>query len=522
MSRVWLRSAVILLMVSTMTAGCFESEQPTCEYWTPKLSSATLGDKALQMVEELRCKEAIPGLGQMFSDGQYRSRILRILKQIGDRAAATPILKEALLAKDTSKLSASIISDWALSAARPELEQILTGTSLPKFRLEALEALLAFEKAENIVDLLIQLAGGDPNRQGIEVNKLAVEKLGDAGDAKAVDVLVQAAFLRDNAGRSIYAKARRSLAQVGPAAIPKLSETVEGKNEPLKLYARNNGLQDWQWRAGPEIVQLLTDTLDASAAPPVVKAMAREHNPPLGISPAMQEKWRVGAINRLKLSFLGLGHIGPEGVIKDLTVILKDSLADAVNQRLHSATALSLIGSNAAQEALIEAWHAETSDNFREPLLRPLTLGIDWPHFEAMQKKITTDKKALASERILNALKAGTVGAYVAALTACKTDTGCWIKKLDDENKHVVVKAAVMLMRPGGDAAAVRTALIKRFVNATAKELDIRRFVLMAITRVGGAAEGGELLKIARNMDRSDAYWQEELFVYGNWLKHKK
>lgn len=522
MSRVWLRSAVILLMVSSLALGCFESEQPTCEYWTPKLASATLGDKALQMVEELRCKDAIPGLGQMFSDGQYRSRILRVLKQIGDRDAAAPILKEALLAKDTSKLAASIVSDWALAAARPELEQILTGTSLPKYRLEALAALLSFEKAENIVDTLIVLAGEDPNRQGIDVNKLAVEKLGDAADPKAVDVLVQAAFLRDNAGRSIYAKARRALAQVGPAAIPKLVETISGDNEGIKLYARNNGLQDWQWQAGPEIVQLLTDTLDPSAAPAVVKSMAREITPPLGISPAMQEKWRVGAINRLKLSFLGLGHIGPVEVIKDLAAMLKDPMADAVNQRLHSATALSLIGTAEAQDALVTIWHEETSDNFREPLLRPMTLGLDWPHFEALQKKITTDKKALASERILDALKAGTVGSYVGALSACKTDTGCWIKKLDDPDKHVVVKAAVMLMRPGGDKAAVKTALVKRFVNATAKELDVRRFVLMAITRVGGRAVGDELLKISRNMDRSDAYWQEELAVYGNWLKHKK
>lgn len=513
---------VAVLLPTLLATGCLESEKPTCEYWSPRLTSAAQGDKALQMVEELKCAEAIPTLGQLFDDGQYRERILRILKQIGDRDAAAPVLRRGLTAKDTSKLAASIVGDWALAEARPELEQILTGTTLPKYRLEALQALLAFERPEGIAPLLIQLAGADPNFQGIEVNKLAIEKLGDAQSDAAADVLVQAAFLRDNAGRTIYAPARRALAKVGKAVIPKLIQTIEGKNEALEVYARQNGLADWQIQGGAEIVQLLTDTLDPSVGKVVVAGMKKEIKTPLGISPAAQEKWRVAEMNRLKLSFLGLGHIGPVDVIKDLGAIVADPLADAVNQRLHSATSLALIGTPAAQDLLLQVFHAETSDNFREPLLRPLALGLDWPHYQAFHEAITKDRKTKASERIINALATDAPGKYIGVLQACKTDTGCYIKKLQDPDKDVVIKSALILMRGGGDVPAIRQALIKRFVNSPSSALDIRRFTLMAITRLGTAAEGDELLKIARNLDRSESYWEDELTICGNWLKHRR
>ncbi|MGM0578659.1 MAG: HEAT repeat domain-containing protein [Myxococcota bacterium] len=504
-----------LLGMALGLTGCFEQEEPTCEYWVPKLTSAQRSDKALDMVEELKCTEAVPTLEKLFEEGQYRDRILRVLKQIGDKDAAAPLIRSALLTRDTGKLAASIVKDWELEAARPELEQILTGTALPKHRKEALESLLAFEQPSEIEDLLIELAGADPNVQGILVNKRAVELLGNIQSEKAIPTLVQAAFMRDNKGVMIYQAARVALAKVGPERVPLLIETIHGDNEDLKTYARDNGIPDWEWQSGPEIVQLLTDTLQPEVGKPVVENMARELQAPLGVSDAMKERWRTDQLNRLKVAMLGLGHVGPEEAVEDLAAIVKDPLADAVNQRLHSATAMALIGTPDAVETLLTIFEEEDDARFRAPLLRPLSMAVDADHLERFDE-LTEDAEGLLEE----SLEDEQVATYLAVLRECKDDTGCWVKKLDSDDKHEVVKAAVTLARANGSLEPIRAALIKRFAETPTDQIDIRRFTLVALTRIGGEAQGDELIKIAENAPADDTYWPAELTVFGWSLKH--
>jgi hypothetical protein len=512
------RVAAVALVSMILVSGCFDKEEPTCDYWVPKLTSAQRGDKAMEMVSELRCAAAIPTLSQMFDDGQFPERILRTLKQIDDKAAATPILKRALLTRDTGKLAASIVADWKVKEARPELEQVLTGTALPKQRMEALDALLSITKPEEIEDLLITLAGDDPNLQGLEVNRRAIELLGELSSQKAAPVLVNAAFMRDNKGGMAYQASRVALARIGPVAVPLLIATIEGKNEALKAAARDNGVLDWEWQAGPEIVQLLSDTLDPRVGKPLAANMAIELDPPAGVSQGMEEKWRVGQLNRLKVSMLGMGHIGPKDAVEDLVKILRDPLADAVNQRLHSATSLALIGTPEAQDALLAFFGEETDARFRAPLLRPVALALDSAHLEKFKELTANETEGLVAE----ALKAESVVAYLAVADVCKTDTSCLLKKLESENKDEVIKAAVLLARGGGDGATVRAALIKRIASAPASNIDVRRFSLIALTRIGTAADGDELIKIAENADPSDRYWPDEFRVYGASLKLRK
>jgi hypothetical protein len=513
-------AAVALFTMSTLggASGCFDKEEPTCEYWVPKLTSAQRGDKAMEMVNELKCTAAIPTLSQMFDDGQYPERILRTLKQIDDKAQATPILKRALLTRDTGKLAASIVADWKMTEARPELEQILTGTALAKQRMEALDALLAIAKPEEIEDLLIKLAGDDPNLQGLEVNRKAIVLLGEMASQKAAPVLVSAAFMRDNKGGMAYQAARVALARIGPVAVPLLIDTIEGRNEPLKAAARDNGVLDWEWQAGPEIVQLLSDTLDPRVGKPMVANMALELEPPAGVSQGMEEKWRVGQLNRLKVAMLGMGHIGPKDAVEDLVKLLRDPLADAVNQRLHAATSLALIGTTEAQDALLLYFGEETDNRFRAPLLRPVTLALDSAHLDKFKELVAKETEGLLAD----ALKGESVAAYLAVAETCKTDTSCLLKKLESENKDEVVKAAVLLARGGGDAATVRAALIKRVATTPASNIDVKRFSLIALTRIGTPADGDELIKIADNADPADRYWPDEFRVYGASLKYRK
>ena len=522
----------ILCMALLLTsAGCFEQEEASCAYWVPKLESPSKGERAWDNVEELHCAGAIPFLEKMFDDGRDRERILRSLTLIGDRQRAASILKKAVLTRDAGKLAASIVGDWRLSRARPSLEAILTGDTLPKHREVALEALLSFEKAENIEDLLLTIANNDPNIQGIGANRLAVEHLGNIRSEKAIPTLIKAAFMRDNRGAKIYQAARLALAQVGPKTVEPLIETISGKNADLKAYARDQGIQPWEWKLGPEIVQLVTDTLDARVGPAMVANVDIELNPPMGISEAMSAKWRMAQMNRLKVAMLGMGHAGPDGekTITALIAVVQDALKDARNQRLNSATSLALIGNDLAQKALIKAYHDENDTRFCAPMLQPVALALGHENLKAFEK---ATKKISKLEQ--ESLKSAKVAGYLAALAECKDVADCYLKKLvspdlhdqDHEKaawaKHQAVKSAVMLARGLGDSASVRASLLKAFVNMPDSAIDLRRFSLIALTRIGDASTGEELLKIAASADNKKGYWPLELLVYGNALKHRK
>lgn len=510
------------LIASTLTlafalGGCFDKEEPTCEYWSTKLTSASRAEKALGMVEELKCTDAIPTLVQLFDEGQFRERIIRMLKQIGDKDAATPLLKKALKARDTGKLAATIVGDWQLAAAKPELVEILEARTLPKHREEALKALLKLEKPEAIEDLLIKLATDDMNLQGREVNKIAVDKLGEIGSKKAIPALVKAAFMRSNRGDKVYLAARMALSKIGPESVPVIIETIKGENSDLMKYAKENGIHDFEITSGPEIVQLLTDTLDGRIGKAAIANMAMEIKEPLGVSDAALDMWRTAQMNRLTTIMLGMGHskIGNEYNIWALKKLIQDPLADAVNQRLKGASVLAYIGSPAAQEAILTIYEEETDNRFRSPLIYPVVEAIDHERLEKFNELVKDPHKLVEAT-----LKDERVVGYLKVVKECKGDEGCLIKKLASEDKWEVVKAALLLARGVKDTDKAIEALAKRFTEAKKSDIDIRRFTLMAMTRLGNKGTGERLLQMAESVEPGDTYWQNELTAYGNYLVH--
>ena len=524
-----LSGSLCAAMLALALVGCFEQEEPTCAYWVPKMLSPAKGEKALKMVEELRCVDGIATLEQMFDDGQGREEVLRSLTLIGNREKATPILRKALMTRDAGKLAASIVGDWRLVAARGELHRILTTDVLPRHRKEALAALLSFEKARNIESLLITLAGNDPSVQGIHVNRIAVEQLGNLASPRAVPVLLRALFLKDARGAKIYQAARLALVKAGAPAVEALGKTLLGDNKELEEYAQANGIMPWEWQLGPEVTQVAGDTLNVKIAPAMLTNMERELTPPLGVSEAMSERWRIGQINRLKVAMLGLGRMGPVAVIDRLGKLAGDVLKDARNQRLNAATTLAFLGTDKAQDTLLALYKAEDDANFRAPLLQPIVLGLSYDRLPAFQKLT-----AKASARVAEGLKVPKVIAYLAVLNECKDDAGCYLQKLKSEKilssdeavatlaKYQAEKAAVRLASGIGDRSAVLPALLKYFVNTPPKYIDLRHFMLIAITRLGDAATGEELLKMAENAEKSDRFWPGELRVYGHALKHRR
>jgi hypothetical protein len=387
---------------------------------------------------------------------------------------------------------------------------------------------MSFSRPADVKKLLMDLATGDPNRQGLDTNLLAVQQLGILGTAETVPALMKAAFIRTHRGGSIYMAARLSLAKVGPEAAPQLIELAEGRNPGFQEFARKYGIQEWQWRYGPELVQLLGDTLQTTTTTTLAKNMTRELTPPMGISEAMQEKWRIAQVNRLRVAMLAIGHVGGEAAIPTLATLTADARADTRGQRLGAATALALIGTDKAQEALLTRYKEEPktsmtkrlAEAFRQPFLQPLTLGIDHQKlgtFEKLTKK--------PSDYVTEGLKAPQVGAYLGVLS-CKGERSCLLKHLTGSVRNAAVKAAVLLTRSsGGDLAALRATLLDHLQNLPLRSVDEQRFTLIALTRLGDASTGDELVRIASEIeDRSPAgrVWKTELEVFGESLKHRQ
>ena len=374
-----------------------------------------------------------------------------------------------------------------------------------------------FARPATLEDLLITLASEDPNLQDIAVNRRAVEELGNIRSVRAIPTVIRALFLSDQRGKSIYQSARQALAQIGSASFDPLIAIAQKKDEAFLKWSVEQGLLEWQWRMGPELTQVLVDTLEPRVAKEVVTLMALPIAPPLGVSEQMKEKWRTAQINRFTVSMTGLGSVSGDMSLTGLLGMVKDPMADMINQRMKSASALALLGSKAAQDGLLEVFEdKETKEIFKSPYLQPLTQGLDFEHLARFDKAV---KKP--SERVKAGLQNPKVSAYLAVVRACKNAADCYIQKLKSTNRHEAIKAAVMLGQGLGDDATVQKALIRAFLDAPRKDADLRRFPLVALLRRASPTLGDELLKIGRNMGRGEDYWQNELTSYGHWLKHK-
>jgi HEAT repeat protein len=516
----------LVLGVLGGVSGCAEEKQD-CVYWTRKLAQPGSAEQALAKVEEAACVEAIPELEKVFEEGTGRPQILRIIKKIGDKEKATPLLKKALLNKEVGKEAAIMATEWKLSAVRPELEEIIK-TKVPQ-REGALKALLAIEGPEKLEALLIQLCQEDPDLQGIAVNRLAADKLGELGSKAAVPALLRAAFMRTQTGDKAIGPARRALARIdADAVVPQLVAILDNQDQAFAEWGRNQGLAVWEWTASPEIVQLLMDQLDSRATARLVANLIKQpidpESPAPGVTPVTAEKWMLAQKNRLVLIWLAISHLGGDDkatVLDPLVGLLMDRHATSFeHQRMRAATILANLGSNAAIEALYAAYEKLESPAAQAPTVIHLGEAAGPEHlqrfddlFKQRDKLSDLIKEKLVFERTV---------AYLAVLRDCQ-DRACFMAKLDSPDVYQVLKAAILLTRDPGDKKVVIDAFIRRFERTTAEDDDIRRWCMIGVTRLGDAATGERLLGISKALtDPRDVGWKDQLEAFGFALKRRK
>lgn len=516
----------------TAATGCGGSES-TCVVWTEKLASSGEIEKALGKIGDMKCKEAGPVLKQLFDDGLLQDAILDVLVKIDDGPTALPILRSALVIKQTSRQAATLSKDWKLSDTRPELVRILSEDTFMEARDAAFDTLLSFDPASQHEDLMIALALNDPNRQVIDINRRAIEELGKMGSKKAIPTLVKALFLRSQKGLDAYAHARFALARAGDATVvDALVRLLEGKNPELVEFATRNGFEPWEITSTPKVIQVLSDALDPRATDALVADMAAEIKPP-EVDDRTFERWARDKSDRFLLTSFAFAYMGPDTAVGPLGAIFRDPKADVMRQRVNAARALSMIGSEAAQDVLIRAWNDElVVEVLKAGTLEIVALAVDDRRLADWDRMLGVlgpndpkpKKPFELSESVKQVLEENEqIRSYIGVVRECQGDSACYLKKLKSEIQHEQVKAIAVLSRGRfGATPEIKAALLEAFDKAEKAHIDTKRYALMGLTRLGNQADGDDLIKRGEALlEAGDNFWGGELMALGHGMKRR-
>lgn len=553
------RLLAIAFTIGLSLVACDKEDPNDCKTWEKKLQNAADVEPAIRKIGELKCTAALPVLTQMYKDGEHRLLILETTRQLGDKQGGAEIVIAALKTTNDAKLALEMISEWKLAGAREQIVAILGDEQRADIMPDALNSLLVVEDPKNIEDTLLKLADSDINAIGYKVVGTAVEQLGKLRSEKAKKILVKTAFIRTAKGEEVYQWARPAVAHYGKDIVDELLVLSKGEDKETYDAAKKYGVASWEL-SGPKLAQMLGDTLDPRVAGELVKYLGQDIVVPTGISDRALEAWKNGQINRFKMVMLGLGQIGSDEVTPELITILKDPMKDATRQRINAAMALAFIGSPAAQAGLADAWKTETHQPFKRPILQVAALGwgkdIITTESAAINDAMTEFRKTVDEVKLslaksktqLNDAKASgdqaavakaeravaideadlsafeatveKLTGYLAVANECGDDVACLTKQLDNSDKFRKEKAAVLLMRHP-KTPAVENALINLIKTAdNMKELDAKRFALLALARIGDKQTGEKLAKLADEV-KDDAFWNGEISAVALALQAK-
>ena len=536
---------LIPLLVLSLTA-CDQEDPTQCDYWVKRLANPSKAREALQQVGMMKCSEAGETLKTMFDEGRNRTEILAAAEQFEDKTVVVDLLKKALRIKDISKSAANMIGDMKLVAAKPVLEEVLASGRNAEVRGAGLKALLSMtDDPANIEGILLKVLQADPSIQGAEATKTAAEALGEFRSEKAIPHLIVSLFAgtTDPSLVSIYRTVRAALANIGAPAAKPLADALNGTYKPLNDYIQMKQIPTWKWQWGPRLVEVLGDIRnEAGAAPIAEKVLARdsygiwaglsddqrdENNPTYE---KLRKDWSREVSKGFLMSALSLGRIGSDNGVEKLASIVPNQPRRDWSQRTNAALALSLIGTDKAVDALIDAFQKEELSEGKANLLGFLGMAVGpkqmkkgWGPIEAELKdraKRVSRKKAITQYQAYLHAKINEPGAgerirsHVEVVKDCEENTGCYINKLkNSENIYTKEKAAMVLWR-GPRNSETFQALFNSFKEMDPrKNRDQRLFLLAGMGRIGTKEDAKRVegyLEILKEQ-KIDPQWIAEL-----------
>lgn len=265
-----------VLAATSFTVGCKQGDPNKFETHIEKLADPKTQTEAMQGIERIvsgiaasddpeRRKEfaekVLPKFDEIWADSpQFRKQMLQMAHQMA-QPEATPIWTKALELDGSAEAHEQAMlalegvrAANATEAAKPIIDALTKLKESPsKDAAEGQEGALRYEmcktlghlRAKDATPLLIDLLKQPEEQQPKVVYKAAAQALGQIGDPSAVSELIAVQFrVADIASTSSIAEISiQSIGAIGEAAVPKLLETIEGKNTEVNELAAEKGVE---------------------------------------------------------------------------------------------------------------------------------------------------------------------------------------------------------------------------------------------------------------------------------------
>lgn len=264
--------AAVLAVTVTTTSACSQGDPNALETHVKKLDDAEARGEAFKQLERIVsgiatdpedarrsefAEKVLPKFEELYSEDDvapYREQMLN-MAMVMKRPEAVGIWNKALEIDGSAEghkqallALQGIRESKAEAAAETIIAQFTKLTESPSKDMgEGQEGALRYEMARTLGELhskaavapLINALEQPEENQPKPVYKAAIDALGQIGDPEAVSVLISVQFsVADAPGtQSIGERAVRALGAIGEPAVPKLVETMEGKNTKVNELA---------------------------------------------------------------------------------------------------------------------------------------------------------------------------------------------------------------------------------------------------------------------------------------------
>jgi len=471
-----------LLVAAVFVAACSQGDPNQASTWIQQLSSKDPGTQTRALEELARIAdpssaEAIHALLKT-AQGEVKLQAVRTLRKLGQKSSV-PALLEAIvhgapagtdpatkLVNETNKEIAETLGELRDPAAVDGLMRLARESKDAYVRVAAVVALGQIGD-RRAVDVLVQVATDEAEET--YVNKKAVQALGDLGDPRAVPAIKKMLF-HERRGVSFYPEASFAAYQIGPQVAEPLLTVLAGQDQALNEWADRNNIKRealyikaaeilgdlGERRAIPMLIQNLSyhppgldpEIVDAfallvrrNAAIALGKMRAKEAIPALGKAATTEEEGNIRAVYAEALV-----SIGDRSALPHLVKCAQegDPMDKTIHARKGCYVALSKLGDEKTL-ALWEKWEKEEPQLSTNACMKKMV----WSN-EAGKKAAEEHCKQLAEEvvKVIQENKPRLV-----AYGECREDVDCWIRKLKDPSKLVRERAAIELGRLGDPKA---------------------------------------------------------------------
>jgi HEAT repeat protein len=437
----------LLLLVVSAAACKGDPNKP--EYWDKSIGGAKSKKEKMRKLEELRSlksldKSFLPVLHKRLNDekgADVKGKLAQIIGELKDSSSVDP-LTEAVDwtaaegdSKGMNKEIAIALGNIADPKAAPTLLKCLNLKD--NYTVIAAVEGLGQMRAKDAVDTLIKFAR-DENTEPF-LSKKAIQALGDIGDPKAADALVDMMF-KERRGVSFYVESSYALYQIGDSVSPLLLPVLEGSDKERFKWAEKNGILPPALTA--KAAQVLGDLHEAKAEKGLLSALKFNN-----------EMLDIKLFVRMRAAD-ALGRLRSTAGAKALADMLDE---EEGNAREEYVRALIRIGGREAIPNLVKTGSKGSWDARQESIKGVAMLGDDrelsvFTKWAEDENKLFTaeckdDDGVKGCSDVATAVKQHTEKItrwrkILEAAKDCKSDAACWSKKLSDANEGVRARAA--------------------------------------------------------------------------------